>query len=159
MSGSPHTVKKAIAHERLRARSGTGTRDRDGNVLANGERMTRTEFEESVEQVLADLPEAYARRLDNVEVLIEDAPSAATLREMGLDPRRDTLFGLYDGVPLGERSIEDTWLPDRITLFYKPLVRSFRSPRRIREEIRKTVLHEIAHFFGMDDEEIEDLGY
>jgi len=121
--------------------------------------MNRAEFEAVVEEVLDGLPEEYARRLGNVEILIEDAPTAETLREMGLDPRRDTLFGCYDGVPLGERGIDNAFLPDRITLFYRPLVRSFRSPRRIREEIRKTVVHEIAHHFGMDDDEIEDLGY
>lgn len=121
--------------------------------------MNRADFELVVEEVLDDIPEPFARHLANVEILIEDTPDAALLREMGLDPRRDTLFGLYDGVPLDERGIDHAGLPDRITLFYRPLVRSFRSPRRIRDEIRKTILHEVGHFFGMDDEEIEALGY
>lgn len=121
--------------------------------------MNRAAFERVVGEVLDTIPEPFARHLANVEVVIEDEPDSELLREMGLDPREDTLFGLYDGVPLDERGIDHSWLPDRITLFYRPLTRSFRSPRRIRDEIRKTVLHEVGHFFGMDDAEIEDLGY
>lgn len=121
--------------------------------------ISRDEFERVVEEVVDGIPEPFARHLAGVEIVIEDEPDAATLREMGLDPRRDTLFGLYDGVPLDERSHDHVWLPDRITIYYRPLVRSFRSRRRIREEIRRTVVHEVGHFFGMDDDEIEALGY
>lgn len=121
--------------------------------------ISRDEFERVVEEVVDGIPEPFARHLAGVEIVIEDEPDAATLREMGLDPRRDTLFGLYDGVPLDERSHDHAWLPDRITIYYRPLVRSFRSRRRIREEIRRTVVHEVGHFFGMDDDEIEALGY
>jgi predicted Zn-dependent protease with MMP-like domain len=122
--------------------------------------MDRTTFEEIVRQALDDLPEEIARRLDNVEVVIEEAPSPGLLRSLGLDPRRDTLFGLYEGVPLSERSYDSSGhLPDKISIYYRPLVRSFRSPRRIRREVRDTIIHEVAHFFGFDDDEIEDLGY
>lgn len=121
--------------------------------------MDRKTFERIVEEELAELPERFARHLANVQVLIEDEPTAQTLRASGLDPRLDTLFGLYEGVPLAERSFDEVWLPDRITLYYRPLVRTFRTPRRIRREIRLTLLHEIAHFFGMEEDEIEDLGY
>lgn len=121
--------------------------------------MDRTTFERIVEEELGELPEQFARHLTNVQVLVEDEPSAEVLRSTGLDPRRDTLFGLYEGVPLAERGFDDAWMPDRITLYYRPLVRSFRTPLRIRREIRLTLLHEIAHFFGMDEDEVEDLGY
>jgi len=121
--------------------------------------MDRVTFERIVEEELDELPQRYVERLENVHIIIEDEPSRETLREMGFDPRRDTLFGLYEGVPLGERSLDGVFLPDRITLFYRPLVRSFRTQQRIRREIRKTIVHEIAHHFGMEDEEIEDLGY
>jgi predicted Zn-dependent protease with MMP-like domain len=122
--------------------------------------MNRSEFETCVEEELDRLPEAFADRLDNVQVVIEDVPAPALLRSLGLHPGRDTLFGFYDGVPLSERSFnEGGLLPDRIVLFYKPLVKAFRTPRRIRRQIRFTLIHEIAHFLGMDDEEIDDLGY
>jgi predicted Zn-dependent protease with MMP-like domain len=122
--------------------------------------MDRTTFEELVRQTLDELPEDITRRLDNVEVVIEEAPAPTLLRSLGLDPGRDTLFGLYEGVPLNERSYDGSGcLPDKISIYYRPLVRSFRSPRRIRREVRDTIIHEVAHFFGFDDDEIEDLGY
>lgn len=121
--------------------------------------MDRATFERFVESELDALPERYAARLENVHVVIEDEPSDETLVSLGYDPRHDTLFGLYEGTPLGERSLDGFSMPDRITLYYRPLSRSFRTHSRIRREIRKTIIHEVAHFFGMDDEEIEDLGY
>lgn len=125
-----------------------------------GDGMDRQRFEELVAEALDDLPEEFLERLVNVEVLIDEEPSAETLRSLGLSPRRDTLFGLYEGTPLDERgALQANLLPDTITIFYRPLVRSFRSPDRIRREIRRTVIHEVAHFFGMDDDEIHDLGY
>jgi predicted Zn-dependent protease with MMP-like domain len=106
------------------------------------------------------LPPQFAERVENVAVVIEEIPSREQLLEAGLDPAEETLFGLYEGVPLSEREHNfGMALPDRIILFYRPLVETFRSADEIREEIRATVIHEIAHFFGMDEEEIEDLGY
>jgi predicted Zn-dependent protease with MMP-like domain len=121
--------------------------------------MTRERFRGLVGEVLDDIPEPFQSHLAKVEVVVEDEPSADLLREMGLDPRRDTLFGLYDGVPLGERGEEHLLLPDRITIFFRPLAREFRTPAAIRREVKKTVIHEIAHFFGLDDEEIAGEGY
>lgn len=121
--------------------------------------MDRTTFEQIVEEELEALPERYAARLDNVAIVIEDEPTREKLCELGFDPRRDTLFGLYEGVPLAERALGGALLPDQITLYFRPLTRSFRTNRRIRSEIRKTIIHEIAHYFGMDEDEIEHLGY
>ena len=82
------------------------------------------------------------------------------LREEDLDPRYDTLYGIYQGVPLPERSVLDPpLLPDKITIFSEPLLEDFPDPDDLREQIRLTVLHEIAHYFGMDEDEIEELGY
>jgi predicted Zn-dependent protease with MMP-like domain len=121
--------------------------------------MDRLRFHDLVAQALADIPEPYQGHLATVEVVIEDEPSAEMLRDMGLRPR-DTLFGLYEGTPLSERSLDaPPMLPDRITIFYRPLVRSFRTPAAIRREIRKTVVHELGHVFGLEDEEIESEGY
>jgi len=122
--------------------------------------MDRAEFEDAVRDALDDLPDEFARYLDNVQVVIEDEPAPALLRSLGLNPRRDTLFGLYQGVPLHRRG--GTFggaLPDKISIFYRPLVRAFTSPERIRHQVRKTVIHEIAHFFGLDDAVIRKLGY
>ena len=78
----------------------------------------------------------------------------------GLDPRNDTLYGLYEGIPLPERSVLNSFmLPDKITIFAEPLLRDFPNPSELREQIRITVLHEIAHYFGIEEEEIEELGY
>jgi len=121
--------------------------------------MDRVRFHDLVAQALDEIPEPFRSRLENVEVVVEDEPSAEMLREMGLHPRRDTLFGLYEGTPLTERTHDAPTLPDRITIFYRPLVHSFRTPGAIRREIRKTVVHELGHFFGLDDDDIEAEGY
>jgi predicted Zn-dependent protease with MMP-like domain len=122
--------------------------------------MTRERFRELVAEALDEIPEPFLRHLQNVEVVVDDEPQPELLREMGMDPRRDVLFGLYEGVPADERGDTDhLLLPDRISIFYRPLVRAFRTPGAIRREVRKTVIHEIAHFFGMSDEEIDAEGY
>ena len=122
--------------------------------------MTRAEFETLVREALDDLPDTFVQRLENVEIVIEDEPDPQLLRGLGLDPRRDTLFGLYQGVPLHLRGMSYTGvLPDKISIFYVPLLRSCRSPERIRQQVRSTVIHEIGHFFGLDDKTIRDLGY
>ncbi len=122
--------------------------------------MDRTEFEALVRDALDDLPEEFAQRLANVQVVIEDEPGPELLRSLGMNPRRDTLFGLYQGVPLHLRG--DSYggvLPDKISIFYRPLLRACQTPERLRHQVRTTVIHEIGHFFGLDDETIRDLGY
>ena len=127
---------------------------RDGRVI-----MTRKEFARLVTEVLATLPEEFASRLQNVEIVIEEAPTRAQIRGAGLDPRRDTLFGLYEGVPLEERGLDYVALPDKISLFLRPIVEACESREEIRDEIRTTILHEVAHFFGIDDEDLDEWGY
>ncbi len=122
--------------------------------------MDRDRFQALVAEALDEIPEPFRGHLETVAVVVEDEPSAAMLREMGLHPRRDTLFGLYEGTPLSERATDQPLaLPDRITIFYRPLVRTFRTPAAIRREIRKTVVHELGHYFGLDDDDIESEGY
>ncbi len=122
--------------------------------------MDRERFAELVAEALAELPKEFAARLDNVEVVIEDEPTAELLREMELDPRRHTLFGLYQGVPLNQRGIGyGMTLPDKITIFYRPIVREYRAPGAIRRAVTRTVIHEVGHFFGLDDDEIRSSGY
>jgi predicted Zn-dependent protease with MMP-like domain len=113
-----------------------------------------------VQEVLEELPPEFSARMVNVEVVVEDEPPPTLVRALGMDPRRDTLFGLYEGVPLTERgATHGNVLPDKISIFYWPIVREARRPDRIREQVRITLLHEIAHFFGMDEDTIDTLGY
>lgn len=122
--------------------------------------MNHDQIRKVVAQVLDRLPRQFRERLRNVEFVVERRPSAELLRSEGLDPRMDTLYGLYQGVPLPDRSsLDPPLLPDKISIFAEPLLRDFTDPEELREEIRLTVLHEIAHYFGMDEEEVEDLGY
>jgi predicted Zn-dependent protease with MMP-like domain len=118
------------------------------------------EIKKEVGRVIDRLPRSFRERLLNVEFVVEERPSIELLRAEGLDPRHDTLYGIYQGVPLPDRSsLDPPLLPDKITIFAEPLLEDFPDPEELREEIRLTVLHEIAHYFGMDEEEIEDLGY
>ncbi|HWP23181.1 MAG TPA: metallopeptidase family protein [Candidatus Binatia bacterium] len=122
--------------------------------------MNYQDIRKEVARVIDKLPRRYREQLRNVEFVVEQRPSAELLRAEGLDPRYDTLYGIYQGVPLPERSaLDPPLLPDKITIFAEPLLKDFPDPEELREEIRLTVLHEIAHYFGMDEEEIEDLGY
>ena len=122
--------------------------------------MNHHEIRKQVLRIIEKLPRQFREQLDNVEIIVDHRPSEKLLRAEGLDPRHDTLYGIYEGVPLPERSLLDPpLLPDKITIFAEPLLQDFPDPDELREEIRLTVLHEIAHYFGMDDDEIEDLGY
>jgi predicted Zn-dependent protease with MMP-like domain len=122
--------------------------------------LTDTEIRNEALQVLETLPQEFRARLDNVEIVVERETGQGRLRELGLDPKRDVLYGLYEGTPLPERSVfNPPLLPDKITLFSGPLICDFPDPAELRRQIRLTLLHEIAHYFGIDEEEIEKLGY
>lgn len=122
--------------------------------------LNHDQIRREVARVIDRLPRQFRKQLSNVEIVVETRPSEELLREEGLDPRHDTLYGIYQGIPLPERShLDPPLLPDKITIFAEPLLEDFPDPEELREEIRLTVLHEIAHYFGMDDEAIEDLGY
>ncbi len=122
--------------------------------------MNHSEIRREVARVIDKLPKRFREQLRNVEIVVETRPSNELLRAEGLDPREDTLYGIYQGVPLPDRSaLDPPLLPDKITIFAEPLLEDFPDPDELREEIRLTVLHEIAHYFGMEEEDIEDLGY
>ena len=122
--------------------------------------MDPEEIKKVAGRVLERLPKEFRSRLHNVEIVIEKRAPKGRLRAIGLDPEQDVLYGLYEGTPLSQRSAFDPpLLPDKITIFSEPLMRDFPDPAELREQIRLTLLHEIAHFFGMDEDEIEDLGY
>ena len=123
-------------------------------------RLAPDRFAALVEEALARIPEEFRRHLANVAVSIEGWPSDAQLESLGLDPELDTIFGLYEGTALPERAHDHgNALPDRITIFREPLLEEFTSEPAIRREVERTVVHEIAHFFGLDDEQVHRLGY
>jgi len=115
---------------------------------------------QEVARVLDKLPRQFRKRLENVAVVIEEWPDRNLMLDVGLDPRHDSLYGLYQGVPLPDRSTTyPPILPDKISIFSGPLLEDFSDPDELREQIRITLLHEIAHYFGFDDDEIDKLGY
>src|SRR5262249_19920847 len=114
-------------------------------------------FESIVVEALDTLPPEFARYLDNVEIQVEARPTHEHRRAVGLKPWQ-TLYGLYQGVPLTERSSSALVMPDLITLFQEPLERDFSNVDELRVQVRRTLLHEIAHFFGISDAELHELG-
>ncbi len=110
--------------------------------------------------MLDRLPAQFRSRLHNVEIVVENRPKKSQLIALRLDPRRQTLYGLYEGTPLSKRSVlYPPLLPDKITIFSEPLAQNFPDPDELRAQIRLTILHEIAHYFGISEKEIEKLGY
>jgi predicted Zn-dependent protease with MMP-like domain len=121
--------------------------------------MDRADFDRLVAQALDTIPEEFARYLHNVVVVVEEEPSPALLRDLGLDPGHDTLYGLYQGVPLSQRPHAFSSLPDRISIFAGPLLRACKTEAQLERQVRATVVHEIAHFFGLDEHRIRHLGF
>jgi predicted Zn-dependent protease with MMP-like domain len=105
-------------------------------------------FEDHVERALASLPPELREAVRNVEIDVEDE-----------HPDDPDLFGLYEGVPLPERGDWAGSLPDRIRIFRRPLTEAFPDPQELEAEIRITVLHELGHYFGLDEDRIDELGF
>lgn len=119
-------------------------------------RMSREDFERAVEEGLDMIPEELGELIENVVVVVEDEPSEEDLREAGLDPEEETLFGIYQGVSLPERGPGSFGgaLPDRIVIYRLPLLEYCESRRELLREIRDTVVHEVGHYFGLDEEDL-----
>lgn len=122
-------------------------------------RLSRAEFEKLVAQAVESLPPRFLERLENVEVMVESAPTREDLEDAGIEPGR-TLFGLYQGVPQTQRG---TWygsvLPDRIVIYQRPIEAVAQNRQEIRKEIRITLMHEIGHHFGLGEDELSEAGY
>jgi predicted Zn-dependent protease with MMP-like domain len=129
--------------------------------MALVKKHSEEDFYELVERALEGLPPELAGLLDNVAIVVDDWPEYSTpLVGRGTDDEGDTLYGLYEGVPLTERGAGYYGiLPDRITIFRGPLERDFGSPEELEEQVLITVVHEIAHHFGFDEERLEELGW
>jgi predicted Zn-dependent protease with MMP-like domain len=111
--------------------------------------LDRGSFEALVEEALDGIPDEIASLVQNVVVLVEDEPP----------PDDPDLLGVYDGVSLTERNGDHTGLPDRITIFRRPLLEMCADADELVREVRITVVHEIAHHFGIDDRRLHQLGY
>ena len=115
------------------------------------------DFYELVERALEGLPPELSRLLDNVAIVVDDRPEYSTPLLSG--GPEDSLYGLYEGVPLTERGAGYFGvLPDKVTIFRGPLERDF-AKEELEEQVRITVVHEIAHYFGFEEEQLEELGW
>ena len=115
-------------------------------------RLRQARFARLVARALDELPAEFRERMRNIEIVVDDEPSPEQMRG-GAE-----LLGLYEGVPLTDRGAMEPYLPDRISIFRGPIERISASPRRQAEIVRDTVVHEIAHHFGISDKRLGELG-
>jgi predicted Zn-dependent protease with MMP-like domain len=119
--------------------------------------MQRERFEQLVAEAIESLPDEFKEKLENVAVMIQDWPTRAQLTSVGLR-YRDELLGLYEGIPLTTSGKNyATVLPDKVTIFRKPIELTYRSDERIVRGIAETVRHEIAHHFGISDARLTEM--
>jgi predicted Zn-dependent protease with MMP-like domain len=117
--------------------------------------MTRARFERLVAEALTLIPAAFRRQMQNLAIVVEDEPAPALLEEMEIEPP-DSLYGLYRGTPLPERGASfGNALPDMITLFQYPIEDDCEDDDEVRAVIGETLIHEVGHYFGLSEEEIE----
>ena len=119
--------------------------------------MDRSRFQRLVEEALRDIPRRFRSAMQNVAVIVEDEPPPQILEEMEIEPP-DSLFGLYQGTPLPDRG----WgygnaLPDRISIYQGPIEEACEDDDEIRDCVAETVIHEFGHYFGMDEDQIEEI--
>lgn len=119
--------------------------------------ISREQFQNLVLQALSDLPEDVRHSIQNVDVVVDDVASINQIAGTGIENAMD-LLGLYEGIPLTERYGYDMVLPDKVTLFQKPIESICDTQEQMAEEISKTLIHEIAHHFGLDDDHLDRLG-
>ena len=119
--------------------------------------MTRAEFESLVERALKTLPRRFRQKMKNIAVVVDEWADADTLEEMGIEPP-DTLYGLYRGVDLTRRdSSYGNVLPDTITIYQGPIEEDGADEAEMAELIRDVVIHEVGHYFGLDDDTMAEL--
>jgi predicted Zn-dependent protease with MMP-like domain len=121
-------------------------------------KISRAQFDALVQAAIAELPIHLRSQINNLEIVVEDAPSEDDLIENDV-PDGKTLFGLYQGVPLTERGRGyDMTLPDMITIFQQPHEDDCDTLEQLRDEVASTVRHEVAHHFGISDERLDEIG-
>ena len=120
--------------------------------------MQRSTFEQIVAETLDALPEVYRQRIDNVDIVIEDWPDRATLRRAGVRHPAQ-LLGFYHGVPLTKRTHNyGLVLPDKISLYRRPIEMRCRTVEELRATVGHVLRHELAHYFGIDDQRLHEIG-
>ncbi len=117
--------------------------------------MNQKTFEEIVKEGIGAIPERFLEKLDNVDIVIEDEPTPYQLRKLRAR-KSSIIFGLYEGVPQTKRWHYGQVLPDKITIFKKPIEKMAYSEKEIKEIVTNTVWHEIAHHFGMDEKRVRE---
>ncbi len=122
--------------------------------------ISMDEFEKMAAQAIREIPDDFLEALENVDVFVEEEADPKVLDELGIGFPGD-LLGLYQGVPRGEQSTFNPppILPHRIILFRRPIIRICRNRREVVEQIKKTLVHEVAHHFGFTDNRLRELGY
>lgn len=119
--------------------------------------MTRAKFERFVQEAIESIPDRFRQAMTNIAVVVEDEPSPELLADMEIEPP-DTLFGLYQGTPLTERQWSyGNALPDRIVIFQGPIEDDSESEDDVIVAIGETLIHEVGHYFGLSEEEIEEI--
>ena len=119
--------------------------------------MTRDAFEQLVAEAVRLIPDRFQREIHNLALVVEDSPDRRLLEEMGIEPP-DSLYGLYQGTPLPERQWSDgNRLPDQITIFQQPIEDDAEDDEDARDMIAETLIHEVGHYFGLSEEEIEEI--
>ena len=119
--------------------------------------METKQFEQLVARAIENLPEEFRERLENIDVVVADEPTRAQLGHSG-SKKNETLLGLYEGVPLTDRTAGYSYvMPDKITIFQKPIEVACKSEAQITSRIQQVVRHEIAHHFGIDDDRLKEL--
>lgn len=121
------------------------------------EATDQLDFDQLVSEALDSLPAEIAAKLENVDVVVEDEPPAAMQAQL---PPGTSLFGLYHGIPLTKRGPSyGNVLPDKISIYRGPITRYWRRPAAIRKQIRRTVIHEVGHYFGISEKRLHELGW
>jgi len=119
--------------------------------------MRREKFEELVLDAISNMPEEFKELLENIDIVVEDWPSNSHIKKLGLSNKYE-LLGLYEGIPRTRRDHSyNLALPDKITIFQKPLEADCSSVQDLKQEIIMTVKHEIAHYFGLDDDRLDEI--
>jgi len=122
-------------------------------------RVSKEEFEKIIREALGELPERFAKALETVRIEVRPRPTRRMMRELRI-PAGEALLGLYHGRPATERSVDESGvMPEVIYLFKQEIEAVCETMAEVRREVRSTVLHELGHHFGLDEENLDDLGY
>ena len=149
--GRPYPARMDERHGRYRRRTPDPRRRPSDGYRT----LTRAQFEAMVDDAVDSLPAPLLDRVDNLAVVVEDVPPEDALP--GGEPT--ILLGLYEGVPQTERGFDAPWLPDRVTIYRRPHELRARTRRELAALVRETLVHEIAHHFGIDDDRLDELGW